>query len=128
MKKRYIFTIVIVILVFAFIGVFINVRDTEKTKTDDTDSAENKITTTFWMDDDSAEEAEEEIVQEEQGAVIDEAEAKMIAQSTLEGYEVIDAEQRLSTGEAYYLITMKKNDDVIRTYIDSQTGEILYQE
>lgn len=128
MKKRYIFTIVIVILVFAFIGVFINVRDTEKTKTDDTDSAENKITTTFWMDDDSAEEAEEEIVQEEQEAVIDEAEAKMIAQSTLEGYEVIDAEQRLSTGEAYYLITMKKNDDVIRTYIDSQTGEILYQE
>lgn len=128
MKKRYIFTIVIVILVFAFIGVFINVRDTEKTKTDDTDSAENKITTTFWMDDDSAEEAEEEIVQEVQEAVIDEAEAKMIAQSTLEGYEVIDAEQRLSTGEAYYLITMKKNDDVIRTYIDSQTGEILYQE
>lgn len=128
MKKRYIFTIVIVILVFAFIGVFINVRDTEKTKTDDTDSAENKITTTFWVDDDSAEEAEEEIVQEEQEAVIDEAEAKMIAQSTLEGYEVIDAEQRLSTGEAYYLITMKKNDDVIRTYIDSQTGEILYQE
>lgn len=128
MKKRYIFTIVIVILVFAFIGVFINVRDTEKTKTDDTDSAENKITTTFWVDDDSAEEAEEEIVQEEQEAVIDEAEAKMIAQSTLEGYEVIDAEQRLSTGEDYYLITMKKNDDVIRTYIDSQTGEILYQE
>lgn len=63
-----------------------------------------------------------------QRANVSKSKAEEIAQGALEDYQVVSSEQRSSTGEDYYLVTMQKGEEVVHVYVDSETGEILYQD
>ena len=53
--------------------------------------------------------------------------AQDIVLDSIEDADIFNSEYRSSSGKSYYIITVNKDGNDILVYVDSTTGEILYQ-